>query len=50
MDSGWYILGGEVESFEREFAGYVGAKHCVGVGNGLEALQLILMAWRNNFV
>jgi len=45
MDSGWYILGGEVESFEREFADYVGAKHCVGVGNGLEALQLILMAW-----
>ena len=45
MDSGWYILGGEVEAFEREFADYVGAKHCVGVGNGLEALQLILMAW-----
>ena len=45
MDSGWYILGGEVEAFEHEFAAYVGAKHCVGVGNGLEALQLILMAW-----
>jgi len=45
MGSGWYILGGEVEAFEREFAAYLGAKHCVGVGNGLEALQLILMAW-----
>jgi len=45
MESGWYILGGEVETFERDFANYVGAKYCVGVGNGLEALQLILMAW-----
>jgi dTDP-4-amino-4,6-dideoxygalactose transaminase len=45
MQSGWYILGGEVEAFEQEFASYVGAKHCVGVGNGLEALQLILMGY-----
>jgi dTDP-4-amino-4,6-dideoxygalactose transaminase len=45
MESGWYILGGEVEAFEQEFAAYVGAKHCVGVGNGLEALQLTLLAW-----
>ena len=45
MASGWYILGGEVEAFEREFASYIGAKHCIGVGNGLEALQLILIAW-----
>jgi dTDP-4-amino-4,6-dideoxygalactose transaminase len=45
MDSGWYILGAEVEAFEREFAAYLGAKHCVGVGNGLEALQLILMGY-----
>ncbi|MBK5276391.1 MAG: DegT/DnrJ/EryC1/StrS family aminotransferase [Desulfuromonadales bacterium] len=44
MESGWYILGREVEAFESEFAGYCGAKHCVGVGNGLEALQLILRA------
>lgn len=42
MDSGWYILGAEVEAFEREFADYCGVKHCVGVGNGLEALHLIL--------
>lgn len=45
MESGWYILSGEVEAFEREFAAYVGCKHCIGVGNGLEALQLILMGY-----
>ena len=45
MDSGWYILGDEVHAFEQEFAEYVGVKNCVGVGNGLEALQLILMAY-----
>ncbi len=44
MDSGWYILGQEVEGFEAEFAAYCGAKYCVGVGNGLEALHLILRA------
>ncbi len=45
MDSGWYILGGEVEAFEQEFASYTGSTHCVGVGNGLEALELILMGY-----
>lgn len=45
MDSGWYILGEEVEAFEQEFAAYLGVKHCIGVGNGLEALQLILMGY-----
>lgn len=45
MESGWYILGEEVEAFEQEFAAYVGGKHCIGVGNGLEALQLILMGY-----
>lgn len=45
MRSGWYILGQEVEAFEQEFARYVGAKHCVGMGNGLEALHLILRAY-----
>lgn len=44
MDSGWYILGTEVEAFEAEYAEYCGVKHCVGVGNGLDALQLILHA------
>jgi dTDP-4-amino-4,6-dideoxygalactose transaminase len=42
--SGWYILGAEVEAFEAEFAAYCGVKHCVGVGNGLDALHLILRA------
>jgi len=44
MDSGWYILGQEVEAFEREWANYCGVKNCVGVGNGLDALHLILRA------
>ncbi len=45
MNSGWYILGNEVEAFETEFAAYCGTKHCIGVGNGLEALQLILRGY-----
>ena len=45
MCSAWYVLGREVEAFEQEFAFYCGAKHCVGVGNGLEALHLILRAY-----
>ncbi len=44
MESGRYILGEEVEAFESEFADFCGAKHCIGVGNGLEALHLILRA------
>ena len=44
MDSGWYLLSSELESFEQEYAAYCGAKHCVGVGNGLDALHLILRA------
>jgi dTDP-4-amino-4,6-dideoxygalactose transaminase len=46
MGSGWYILSEEMKAFEREFAAYIGAKHCIGVGNGLEALQLVLMGYR----
>jgi len=42
--SGWYILGQEVSAFETEFAQAVGAKHCIGVGNGLDALILSLEA------
>jgi dTDP-4-amino-4,6-dideoxygalactose transaminase len=45
MRSAWYILGQEVEAFEREFADYCGTRHCVGVGNGLEALHLVLRAY-----
>lgn len=44
LSSGWYILGKEVLNFEQEFANYLGAKFCIGVGNGLEALQISLMA------
>lgn len=45
IDSGWYILGEEVSQFENEFADYCGAKSCIGVANGLDALTLILRAW-----
>jgi dTDP-4-amino-4,6-dideoxygalactose transaminase len=44
LDSGWVVLGPEVEAFEREFAAYNGAAHAVGVGNGLEAMILTLRA------
>lgn len=45
MNSGWYIQGEEVEAFEAEFAEYCGAKYCIGCGNGLDALHLILRAY-----
>ncbi len=44
ISSGWYIGGEEVENFERDFARYCEADHCVGVGNGLDALRLALLA------
>lgn len=44
LDSGWYILGAEVEAFEAEWAAYCGAKYAIGVGNGLDALVLSLRA------
>lgn len=44
LSSGWYILGPEVEAFEKEFANYCEAEHCVGVANGLDALILALRA------
>ncbi len=40
LRSGWYILGPEVEAFEKEFAAYTGSKHCVGLASGLDALWL----------
>jgi dTDP-4-amino-4,6-dideoxygalactose transaminase len=42
LDSGWYILGEEVDAFEDEFASYCGSRHCVGLANGLDALHLAL--------
>lgn len=44
MDSGWFLLGKELEAFESEYAKSVGSAHCIGVANGLEALQMVLMA------
>lgn len=46
IDSGWYVLGEEVAAFEREFAAYCGVRHAVGVGNGLDALALILRGYK----
>ena len=45
LDSGWYLLGNEVNSFEHEFGTYIETKHCIGVANGLDALRLILKAY-----
>ena len=42
--SGWYILGNEVAAFETNFANYCETKHCIGVGNGFDALVLIFKA------
>lgn len=42
LQRGKFILGEEVEAFEEEFAGFVGVKYCIGVGNGFDALQIIL--------
>ncbi|MBO4808214.1 MAG: DegT/DnrJ/EryC1/StrS family aminotransferase [Lachnospiraceae bacterium] len=44
LRSGWYILGKEVEAFEKEFAEYIGTKYAVGLGNGLDALHLAFRA------
>ncbi|MCD9475610.1 DegT/DnrJ/EryC1/StrS family aminotransferase [Photobacterium phosphoreum] len=46
IDSGWYIMGQELESFENEFASYCGIKHAIGVANGLDALILVIRAWK----
>jgi dTDP-4-amino-4,6-dideoxygalactose transaminase len=44
LDSGWYLLGQEAAAFERGFSAYLGVDHCVGVGNGLDALHLAMRA------
>jgi dTDP-4-amino-4,6-dideoxygalactose transaminase len=44
IDSGWYVLGEENARFEEEFGSFCGVRHCIGVGNGLDALELILRA------
>jgi len=45
VDSGSFVMGAELEAFEAEFADYCGVKHCIGVGNGLEAIHLLLRAY-----
>ncbi|MES2410976.1 MAG: DegT/DnrJ/EryC1/StrS family aminotransferase, partial [Bacteroidota bacterium] len=45
LDKGWFILGDEVKEFENSFADYCGVKHCIGVGNGLDALVLIFKGY-----
>lgn len=46
IDSGWYIMGKELENFEANFSLYCGTKYCIGVANGLDALTLVLRAWK----
>lgn len=46
VDSGWYLHGGETEAFEKAYANYIGVKHCVACGNGLDSLTLILRAYK----
>jgi dTDP-4-amino-4,6-dideoxygalactose transaminase len=45
VKSGWFLLGEEVNAFEKEYAEYIGSKNCIGVANGLDALRLILRAY-----
>ncbi len=45
IDSGWFLMGGKLTSFENKLANYVGASHAIGVANGLDALRLILKAY-----
>lgn len=45
LESGWVVLGKELEGFESSFAAYCGTEHCIGVANGLDALHLVLRAW-----
>ena len=47
IESGWFVLGQEVEAFEQEFASYVGTDHAIGVANGLDALILILRGMKS---
>ena len=46
LDSGYYVLGNNVKSFEKAYAYYCGTNHCIGVSNGLDALILILEAYK----
>lgn len=45
--NGWYIMGEECASFEKEYASYIGTQHCIGCGNGYDALWLIFNAYKH---
>lgn len=45
INSGWYLMGKELETFENKYAAFCGTKHCLGVANGLDALRLIFKAY-----
>jgi len=45
INSGWYILGNEVKAFEHEYSTFIGTKHAIGVGNGLDAITIIFKAY-----
>lgn len=45
VDSGWYLQGEENKKFEKKYASFIGTEYCIGVGNGLDALRLILRAY-----
>lgn len=46
LNSGWYVMGNELNAFEVEFASFCGTKHAIGVANGLDALMLVFRAWK----
>ncbi len=46
INSGWYLQGDEVKEFESAFAAYTGASHCISTGNGLDALRLMIRAYK----
>ena len=46
VNSGWYLQGNENKAFAEEYARYIGTRHCVGCGNGLDALTLIMRAYK----
>ena len=46
IESGWFLQGRENETFERDYAQYIGTKHCIAVANGLDALKLILRGYK----
>jgi len=46
IEGGWYIQGNHVKAFEKDYAAFCGTKYAIGVANGLDALRLVLMAWK----